>query len=44
MIDFGHFYQQIAIGPLSHWLETLPCQIEQWKKQRNMDNSTVGKK
>lgn len=32
MIDFGHFYQQIAIGPLSHWLETLPCQIKQWKK------------
>lgn len=32
MIDFGHFYQQIAIGSLSHWLETLPCQIQQWKK------------
>ncbi|MFS1539826.1 MAG: tRNA 5-methoxyuridine(34)/uridine 5-oxyacetic acid(34) synthase CmoB [Candidatus Phlomobacter fragariae] len=32
MIDFGHFYQQIAVGSLSHWLETLPGQIEQWKK------------
>ncbi|MDT9587315.1 MAG: tRNA 5-methoxyuridine(34)/uridine 5-oxyacetic acid(34) synthase CmoB [Candidatus Arsenophonus melophagi] len=32
MIDFGRFYQQIAIGPLSHWLETLPCQLQQWKK------------
>ncbi|WP_256739744.1 hypothetical protein, partial [Cronobacter sakazakii] len=22
MIDFGKFYQQIACGPLAHWLET----------------------
>ncbi|EJD6612632.1 tRNA 5-methoxyuridine(34)/uridine 5-oxyacetic acid(34) synthase CmoB [Providencia rettgeri] len=33
MIDFGRFYQQIAVGPLSHWLETLPAQITEWKKQ-----------
>ncbi|MFV9997302.1 MAG: tRNA 5-methoxyuridine(34)/uridine 5-oxyacetic acid(34) synthase CmoB [Arsenophonus endosymbiont of Dermacentor nuttalli] len=32
MIDFAHFYQQIAVGPLNHWLKTLPGQIEQWKK------------
>ena len=32
MIDFGRFYQQIAIGPLSHWLETLPAQLAEWKK------------
>lgn len=32
MINFEYFYQQIAIGPLSHWLETLPFQIQQWKK------------
>ena len=33
MIYFGSFYQQIAVGPLSHWLETLPAQITEWKKQ-----------
>lgn len=33
MIDFGRFYQQIAVGPLSHWLETLPAQLATWKKQ-----------
>ncbi|MFP1762623.1 tRNA 5-methoxyuridine(34)/uridine 5-oxyacetic acid(34) synthase CmoB [Lonsdalea quercina] len=32
MIDFGRFYQQIAIGPLSHWLNTLPAQITQWQQ------------
>ncbi len=31
MIDFGRFYQQIAVGPLSHWLETLPAQLSAWK-------------
>lgn len=33
MIDFGRFYQQIAIGPLSHWLNTLPAQITQWQQE-----------
>ncbi|ACS85956.1 tRNA 5-methoxyuridine(34)/uridine 5-oxyacetic acid(34) synthase CmoB [Musicola paradisiaca] len=32
MIDFGRFYQQIAIGPLSHWLNTLPAQISEWQQ------------
>ena len=27
MIDFSNFYQLIAKGPLSHWLETLPAQV-----------------
>lgn len=33
MIDFGRFYQQIAIGQLSHWLNTLPAQITQWQQE-----------
>lgn len=33
MIDFGRFYQQIATGPLSHWLETLPAQLGQWQRE-----------
>ncbi|MFC3395795.1 tRNA 5-methoxyuridine(34)/uridine 5-oxyacetic acid(34) synthase CmoB [Brenneria rubrifaciens] len=32
MIDFGNFYQQIAKGPLSHWLNTLPPQLSQWQQ------------
>lgn len=32
MIDFGNFYQQIAIGPLSHWLESLPAQLATWQR------------
>ncbi|MDG6896893.1 tRNA 5-methoxyuridine(34) synthase CmoB [Actinobacillus delphinicola] len=32
-IDFRHFYQQIALSPLSHWLETLPAQLQQWERQ-----------
>ncbi|WMY96334.1 MAG: tRNA 5-methoxyuridine(34)/uridine 5-oxyacetic acid(34) synthase CmoB [Arsenophonus sp.] len=35
MINFGFFYQKIAIGPLSIWLKTLPYQIEQWEKKQN---------
>ena len=27
MIDFGNFYSLIAKNHLSHWLETLPAQI-----------------
>ncbi|RLM23062.1 tRNA 5-methoxyuridine(34)/uridine 5-oxyacetic acid(34) synthase CmoB [Brenneria alni] len=32
MIDFGNFYQQIAKGPLSHWLNTLPSQLSCWQQ------------
>ena len=32
MIDFGDFYQLIAKGPLSHWLNTLPGQLSTWQK------------
>ncbi|MFP3029295.1 MAG: tRNA 5-methoxyuridine(34)/uridine 5-oxyacetic acid(34) synthase CmoB [Arsenophonus sp.] len=32
MIDFSSFYQQITIEPMSHWIETLLCKIEQWEK------------
>ncbi len=28
MIDFGNFYSLIAKNHLSHWLETLPAQLE----------------
>lgn len=44
MIDFGRFYQQIAIGPLSHWLETLPAQLAEWKKTVCMAGSLHGRK
>ncbi|HBO37578.1 MAG TPA: tRNA 5-methoxyuridine(34)/uridine 5-oxyacetic acid(34) synthase CmoB [Pasteurellaceae bacterium] len=37
MIDFRPFYQQIATGPLSAWLETLPLQLKQWEKQPHGD-------
>lgn len=33
MIEFGSFYQQIAKGPLAHWLETLPAQIASWQRE-----------
>lgn len=33
MIDFGPFYQQIATGPLAHWLETLPAQVGTWQRE-----------
>ncbi|TKI08250.1 tRNA 5-methoxyuridine(34)/uridine 5-oxyacetic acid(34) synthase CmoB [Martelella alba] len=32
MIDFGDFYQLIAKGPLSHWLTTLPAQLDDWRQ------------
>lgn len=35
MIDFGNFYQLIAKGPLSHWLEVLPAQLAQWQRENN---------
>ena len=33
-MDFGNFYQLIAKGPLSHWLETLPAQIAAWQREQ----------
>ena len=33
MIDFGPFYQQIAVGPLAMWLEVLPGQISSWQRE-----------
>ncbi|MGY5956620.1 tRNA 5-methoxyuridine(34)/uridine 5-oxyacetic acid(34) synthase CmoB [Kosakonia sp. BK9b] len=33
MIEFGRFYQQIAVGPLAHWLDTLPAQISSWQRE-----------
>ncbi|KAA9001670.1 tRNA 5-methoxyuridine(34)/uridine 5-oxyacetic acid(34) synthase CmoB [Affinibrenneria salicis] len=33
MIDFGDFYQLIAKGPLSHWLNTLPAQLSAWQQE-----------
>lgn len=33
MIEFGRFYQQIAVGPLAHWLDTLPPQISAWQRE-----------
>lgn len=33
MIDFSHFYQQIAKGRLTHWLETLPAQLACWQRE-----------
>ncbi|MEG3112167.1 tRNA 5-methoxyuridine(34)/uridine 5-oxyacetic acid(34) synthase CmoB [Pantoea sp. T14] len=33
MIDFGRFYQQIAVGPLAQWLEVLPGQISTWQRE-----------
>ncbi|TKB57618.1 tRNA 5-methoxyuridine(34)/uridine 5-oxyacetic acid(34) synthase CmoB [Ferrimonas aestuarii] len=32
MIDFKQFYQRIADSKLSHWLETCPSQLAQWRK------------
>lgn len=32
MTDFSDFYQLIAKGPLSHWLNTLPAQISEWQR------------
>lgn len=37
MIDFRPFYQQIAVGELSAWLETLPQQLKQWESQTHGD-------
>ncbi|MGC1147221.1 tRNA 5-methoxyuridine(34)/uridine 5-oxyacetic acid(34) synthase CmoB [Pantoea agglomerans] len=33
MIDFGRFYQQIAVGQLAKWLEVLPAQISEWQRE-----------
>ena len=32
MTNFNRFYQQIATNRLSHWLNTLPAQLEHWQK------------
>lgn len=37
MIDFRPFFQQIALTPLSPWLETLPLQLKQWENQSHGD-------
>ena len=34
MMAFDRFYQQIAVSPLSHWLETLPAQIASWQRDQ----------
>lgn len=34
MMAFDRFYQQIAVSPLSHWLETLPAQIASWQREQ----------
>lgn len=34
MIDFASFYQLIAKGPLSHWLNTLPAQLHAWQHEQ----------
>ncbi|WMY95181.1 MAG: tRNA 5-methoxyuridine(34)/uridine 5-oxyacetic acid(34) synthase CmoB [Arsenophonus sp.] len=36
MKNFEFFYREIAVGPLSIWLKTLPYQIEKWKKKKNI--------
>lgn len=33
MTDFGDFYQLIAKGPLSPWLNTLPAQLSAWQQE-----------
>jgi tRNA (mo5U34)-methyltransferase len=32
MTNFSKFYQQIATNRLSHWLNTLPAQLDDWQK------------
>lgn len=34
---FNQFYQQIALTDLSRWLEVLPAQLTEWKKQQHGD-------
>ncbi len=36
-IDFRPFFQQIALSPLSAWLETLPAQMHLWQKEPHGD-------
>ncbi|MGL4270080.1 MAG: tRNA 5-methoxyuridine(34)/uridine 5-oxyacetic acid(34) synthase CmoB [Plesiomonas sp.] len=35
MIDFNPFYARLADSPLAHWLETLPAQLAEWKKENH---------
>lgn len=44
MIDFGNFYREIATGRLSHWLDVLPAQLSEWKKNIYTVNLNRGKK
>jgi tRNA (mo5U34)-methyltransferase len=34
MTSFNKFYQQIATNNLSHWLETLPAQLNHWQREQ----------
>jgi len=34
MTSFNKFYQQIATNRLSHWLETLPAQLNLWQREQ----------
>lgn len=36
-IDFRPFYQQIALSPLSSWLETLPALLMKWQNKQHGD-------
>ena len=36
-IDFRPFYQQIALSPLSSWLETLPSLLAKWQNKQHGD-------
>lgn len=37
IIDFRPFYQQIAVSPLSEWLETLPALLTRWQNKQHGD-------
>jgi tRNA (mo5U34)-methyltransferase len=30
--QFSHCYQDILQGPVAHWLQTLPAQVEEWQR------------
>ncbi|MBP7981221.1 MAG: DUF1698 domain-containing protein, partial [Tolumonas sp.] len=38
MIDFASFYQVIAKSRLSHWLHTLPAQLNAWENSERHGN------
>lgn len=41
MIDFGHFYQRIALTDLAPWLEVLPAQLAQWAKENHTPDEKI---